>query len=689
MVGDAKLTAAAILRARPDFDRFTRLLTVLSTLAALALTGWLDSRAWPPMTAVAAAAFGLAWLGARRAGPLTAAIIAGVSCVSPLLLYAAGYFSPSPWLPWLAAIAGFSIGAAPRASWSLPHPWRLPLAYWAAAIALTWPIVVLREIDFDLALFYEGRPGVTSQGIPPAVHAWWIGSVAGAHLCGLLFVDALFRRFRDAPAGAFERAVALPFIASALVSSALAAYQWRADITFLNPTAFASIGRAVGTLFDANGHAAVSALWIGGVIALVARRRPWWIRAGATLACAVLVAGVWGSGSRTGLLIALASLSALAYVWVAAPGRMRLVRQLVMVAAIVAGGLMARGAAWPSGEYTGEQEVIGPVARIVDSLFARGRRPIRNVIQDLITRDGYGPAAVRMVAEHPLVGVGVGSFHALSLDYATRVGQEVVTDNAQNWFRHQAAEFGVIGSLGWVAWVLLFLGALALRPRGDDRLTARVLAFPLAGVGLASLVGMPTQNPAVLMSFWTLVFWHARSADRPPAAVPEPRWTRVAWPAAAFLLVLYAVFTLGAARGPLSVPARAGSFGWPYSRGFHALDAAASPAGVRWSARKGTIVVPVHGPFLRLTYWVHHPDAAERPVRVRLWIDGREVVDERIGGHETRDVYVRMRPPYAVLRAEVDRTWNPDHVPDGRQLGVGLADWRFVVSIPQGARVVN
>ena len=90
-----------------------------------------------------------------------------------------------------------------------------------------------------------------------------------------------------------------------------------------------------------------------------------------------------------------------------------------------------------------------------------------------------------MIGEHPLLGVGVGSFHLLTADYGALTGYEghLVPDNAQNWFRHQLAEFGILGGLGWITWVAMFVVFVLRAPIADadrrfrDGRVARPLRF--------------------------------------------------------------------------------------------------------------------------------------------------------------------------------------------------------------------
>jgi len=49
----------------------------------------------------------------------------------------------------------------------------------------------------------------------------------------------------------------------------------------------------------------------------------------------------------------------------------------------------------------------------------------------LWNRNEYGRHAVEMIADYPLFGVGVGSFHLLVTDYARLYGHRIASDNAQ------------------------------------------------------------------------------------------------------------------------------------------------------------------------------------------------------------------------------------------------------------------
>ena len=62
-----------------------------------------------------------------------------------------------------------------------------------------------------------------------------------------------------------------------------------------------------------------------------------------------------------------------------------------------------------------------------------GDSGIKDSVNELLwERFGYGPAAIEMIKEHPIEGVGVGTFHALSYDFGKAARVTIPQpDNAQ------------------------------------------------------------------------------------------------------------------------------------------------------------------------------------------------------------------------------------------------------------------
>jgi hypothetical protein len=269
-------------------------------------------------------------------------------------------------------------------------------------------------------------------------------------------------------------------------------------------------------------------------------------------------------------------------------------------------------------------------------------------------------------------------------------------DNAQNWFRHQLAETGLMGSLGWLAWLVVFVPTLWRRPApGSSPVATYALRGALVGIGLASQVAMPTQNTAVLVTFWTFVFWHGQLIERSPEASAGRASGGWRWFAALVLVFIYvgAVWRVGATT--MRVPSRAAEIGWPYDHGFYDLEKSPAGGAYRWTGQHAVAVFLTqgHDSYVPVTFWAHHPDIRERPVRVRISIRGRPEVDIFLADSQpvTRYFHVRADEPAVMVEIWVDRTWHPSDLGgrDTRALGVAVADWIFVCCPPPGAIVLN
>src|SRR5205085_11211660 len=178
--------------------------------------------------------------------------------------------------------------------WHLPRRWRVPLVCWAAGVLATTPIIVLRAVDFQPELLFRTRLETEALGGFPFLTITWIIHVALLLAIGILWFDWLCAR--DQPF--FERWVAMPLATSAALLGAVACYQLFVDVRYLNPTVYAGLGRASGTMLDGNVAGAIAACWIGGWAILGSRRHGPWRLVGIGL-IAVLWLAVWATGSRT------------------------------------------------------------------------------------------------------------------------------------------------------------------------------------------------------------------------------------------------------------------------------------------------------------------------------------------------------------------------------------------------------
>jgi hypothetical protein len=673
--------------------RVVRFAIVVSAAAAIALQTYLGARAWPHLIPLNVTLFALAVVSVRWTPRIACWVVLLPAYVFPVVLRRLMHgYDEALWSVWTSMLMGYIVGRAPLAGWALPSRWRLPLGFWGLSVAVSWPIIVWREIDFTPTLLGRYITSVTHVGISPAVESVWIAHVAATHLIGILWVDALNRQESPRPGISFVPRVVGPLLVSVGASAALALYQMYGHMDTLNAGIFASFDRASGAMLDGNAFGMAAAVWIAGALAVAASTDRVPLRLMTAAAAGLLLVGTWGSGSQSAFLAAAVGGIGVAYgLWRtrATFGRRRLVwgaaaAGLVAVA-VLAGISRLRPAA------------IGPIARfeqVVESATSQRRL---GLLTTLWTRDRYGTAATAMIRQYPVTGVGVGMFNSYVIDETWLLGLGAqAPDNAQNWFRHQLAEMGVMGSLGWLAWLVVFVPTLWKRPSLESSPVATyALRGALVGIGLASQVAMPTQNTAVLLTFWTFVFWHGQLMARSPEASARRASGGWRWFVALILVLIYAgaVWRVGATT--MRVPYRAAAIGWPYDHGFYDLEKDAGGGAYRWTGQHAVavFVTPGRDSYVPLTFWAHHPDIRERPVRVRIWIRGRLDVDILLadGQPVTRYVHVRADERGLMVEIQVDRTWNPSDfgARDARALGLAVADWTFVCCPPPGAILLN
>jgi hypothetical protein len=676
-------------------DRATKLTVLASNLVAVLLFARLGSGGLGSILAPAAVAFALSFLCALVAGDIAVTIVLSLVYFVPALCFASfKTFFFSHYAIWLAALCGAILPRSVRSPWALPAEWRPPVVLWALVLALSWPLILVREVDFvpalrDAVYLSNSRLGVS----PPTVFVWTL-SVASISITGLLLLDWLFLAYPDDDRKRFESHIIWPLFGGASIAAAVGAYQGLADMAVLNPTLFLSLGRAVGTMHDANAFGSVAAMWVPVAVAAAIGRHGGsrrmaivWI-----VPFAVLGIGVWASGSRTALFAAITGVVVL----VACVFRTLNVRQTLIGAAGLAVLVLMIVFLVPGS--TGPWKRIQAFAQLME---ARGypmstRAGMAYSAGQLWAREGYGTAAHWMIAEHPFVGVGVGGFYYQYADALYLLNRSIngsvippdnaqnviPPDNAQNWFRHQLAEFGLLGSAGWMAWTGMVLWMLVRRHGPDDR-RAMVGAAKGAviGLGVASLVGMPTQDTAASISFVVFAGWCLKltGVERPPVNQNRARWN-LEWAAILVILFTFLGGTAYAAWTDLRPPHRALRADFPYQYGFSAPDK--DEPQFRWTGAKAVDVFHSDKRWLVLVIGAVAPDAAEHPVRVRVWFNDQLIlrVDRRSNFPITK--YIKM-PAYGtpiMIQIQTSRTWRPVDFglgDDRQERGVAVGNWVF------------
>lgn len=584
-------------------ERLTKQILIGWTCLALAAEVRLLSGSWPALALwLPAAALVSAALAAFT--PRTVSVLLVMAYAVPVLareLRGGVPYSPNDVL-WLGPLFGAMLPDLVRSPWRIQRTWRAGLVVGGLVVAATTPVVILREVDFIPGLLLEREAWHWVGSTYPSSFAVWALYVALTIVIGILWFDWLLGR----PAERFLPDIVVPLALGAVVTAVVAGYQYFVDLSFLNPTTYASHRRATGTMFDANLSGMATAMWIGGGVALV--NRPGRLRVPLVVAVLLLGwTGVWATGSRTSLGAALV-VTAFVVASLARGVRIRPWHVLVAGAALVV--LLVVIA---SGGRT-----VSPLARIYRMLPSPTLASVGGFARELWNRNNYGYAATVAIVRHPWFGAGVGSFHLLG-SWFSGVGF-LPPDNAQNWLRHQVAELGVVGSAGFLVWYLAF-AVFVLRRRRTLTLEGRVLRGVLVAFGAMSMLGMPGQAPAIAMTFWVFATWFARSVDDASPATPLPRW----WGAGAALVVVAAVAgTVSTGRGDLRPARRALTADWTYAYGVTEPQATGDEAGYRVGAERAAAVLERTGRWFRVTIRRRVP--GREPLIVKAEVDGASVL---------------------------------------------------------------
>jgi len=619
-------------------------------------------------------------LGSRfydHAGPL---VLLPVYVMPAIFVLWLGYESFALEIIWILPLLGLLVSGKDALRWSLPRAWRWPLTAWALVIAVSWPIIFLRENDFNLEILWYPGTANTTFGITPWDAVLNVTYFALGHNVGLLWIDALYRWYSNQPRAMATR-VLMPLAATAIAACLVGLYQGTVDLTFLSAHLWAHMGRAAGTTADANTFGMIAAFWSTGFV-LLARRlpMPWSVVLGLA-GVGLAIGGVWTSGSRTALAVIALGPSAMAVeAWRAyrsdAGRAVGDGKRLILIGAGVAVLAVFVLLITQSSSTT---TVLGRGGLLPEFSEVGLKESVR---RQFWVRNGYGPAAINMIKDHALVGVGVGAFHTLVRDFGIESGYILAPDNAQNWIRHLLAEIGVLGLLPVLWWCSLFARDLFSRARpGSDYWSVVMLRWALVAFGLLSMLGMPGQSLPVILTFWTFVFWFKQASgqiEHEPAEAPSPSRRLVV--SIALLVALHAGLTVVAARGDLRPRNRALHFGWNYRYGISDVERSADGSpGRMWTERRSLSQVPVRGRVLKFVGWIDHPDADEHPVQVRVWADSRKVYDGDLKRSAAIMLDIAPTPgrPFITIETEISRQWRPRDFgrDDPRVLGLSIRDW--------------
>jgi hypothetical protein len=617
-------------------ERASRLLVLVSTAAAFLSYLWLLD--WIEGLQIAGLVLAVCGAVIARADfDIAVGALAGLAFLTPALVpQLLGTQDFHGLMLWLAPATGVLLARADWRAWSVPAAWAWPLATWALIVAATWPIIVTRELDLSMiaATTLDTPNGIAAPA--PRLTAGWVAHSVLSQLLGLLWFDLLWRQYGRARLVDAERSVLRPLLAGIAIGALVAIYQGVIDLSFLNGGIWPNLRRAPGLMLDANAFAIGAALAAPLAIAM-AWRRGWSLQVGIVL-FAVIATGMWFGGSRTALL--------------------------ALVAGTIGTGISAadRKGAWhssyvPIGLLLGAAVLIlamflaprggnspSPLQRVFDRLPTPDRTSISQFLNEMWGRFGYGPAAVQMIREHPVSGVGVASFHILGADYIYRAERRVLpADNAQNWWRHYLAELGLVGAIApFICSFLLLRLFWSGHASGAHRDALTVVRGVIAGLGTASMLGVPVQHPAVWFLAASVIFWGTALQDVVGSDAPRVRAAvnNFGWLVTTAVVGVSAAGQIRSASGDLRVPVRAQQTGFSYLYGL-TPEASRQFGEVRRAAGRAVGVVPAQRPWLELIVWAPHATAAA-PVSVDVEVNGRTALATRFSSPSPLVRYVAL-----------------------------------------------
>lgn len=255
-------------------------------------------------------------------------------------------------------------------------------------------------------------------------------------------------------------------------------------------------------------------------------------RSGIAVAAIFLIAGsaltLWHSTSPPAILAGLLFLG-LSWQWLAAknPAWPHFVRGAIValfagIFAWQARSIVEMNRVFPDGWISAAETLQTAPVRDAALRTAANRRGDRLVASPAPPRPAAWLTALRMTADHPLVGQGPGAWVTHAVLYSN--DPLVNTFHQHRQFAHNdlfqtAAEWGGLGALAWLA---LWIGGFwsATRRDASGRFREMDVVLSLLGIAVHSTVHFPLQNPVLLL--WTALLlglaWSAVERHPTPEA---------------------------------------------------------------------------------------------------------------------------------------------------------------------------
>jgi hypothetical protein len=320
----------------------------------------------------------------------------------------------------------------------------------------------------------------------------------------------------------------------------------------------------------------------------------------------------------------------------------------------------------------------------------------------------WGPA-IKMMADYPITGVGMGGFIIESANYTDAYQTTgAIPESAENYSLQVGSELGIAGiwAVVWLAWALFREIRRGFRVKATAGDSQRMFLSIGAASGILAFA-MNSQMHSYVGSYeikfmlWLLIgflFCLSRkpedaglvdSDERSGPRMMGPGEKRMPLPrrapfAVGAMLLIFGGLNLWNSTHSLSLQSRSEKLGLIQDFGLYAPEKTPDGREFRWTREYGAVPVKIDRPILSIPILSAHPDIAKNPVIVRFFLvkdlfkSKRLLKEIAVINNDWRNVELPVSEEIgreAILLLEISRTWNPQResgAPDPRNLGVAV-----------------
>jgi O-antigen ligase len=304
-------------------------------------------------------------------------------------------------------------------------------------------------------------------------------------------------------------------------------------------------------------------------------------------------------------------------------------------------------------------------------------------------------AAVHMIKDYPLSGVGIGAFIIELPNYARTHGFPLrTTDSAENYFIQVFVELGIIGLLFalWIFWLIFKRMRQGFGPdlSRDKWKHMRIgVSCGIISMFLVFLVHTFIGSYELKYTFWLLVgmlFVMNRSDAEAEVEIAFSKNFKIL---GLILILIFSGLQLWNSTHSLSLAHRNDALGLDQDFGSYKTERTDDGRQFQWTKKNRGVTVAVQGPVLEIPMTASHPDIRENPVKVQVYLikdffREKRLLDEitlRESSWKTYEYHLPDEVGTEVLLIfKVSRTWNPRKASgtlDPRDLGVALGEITF------------